>query len=165
MTENRRPLFDNSNELFLENSINQNESFSRSNASRAPTWANNECRHDNRNIDDSDEEDALLTQALNKHQETTARSQSQVTPPTDLSPPAKKMKSLAQTLFESDETDNVQEPRTSVGKGRISLATLLEDGDTEESDEDDDRTAVCAGNLVNDNRHATSIYIEETDSE
>ena len=80
-------MIDHANEVFLDSS---DQNGTKANVYRQSQSINQQ--------QDSDEDDALLTQALNEHQETTfARSQSQAAP--RVSPPAKKVSFLNRHLL------------------------------------------------------------------
>ena len=146
----KRPLFD-SNQVFLSGSLNQND---------PKVNVQNNKQSENSNTlqqPDSDEDDVLLTQALNEHQEI-LRSQSNPTRKAS-PPPAKKMRSLTKTLF--DDSDNDDDGDHTITKSvnnnktvGMSIARLLESDDDSEDDSSNGRKKL-----------ATSIYIEETDSE
>jgi len=132
---NKRTLFDTSN-----------------NQSYLPVLDNNNNKN---NDDDDDDDDALLTQALNEQESKTNDSQT---------PPAKKPRSLVQSLFDDDEDDQDitlhldEDSSQSVTRNvkRFSFAALLESQDSEE-------VIVCEKENID--KKSNTIYIDETSSE
>lgn len=134
---NKRTLLDASNNrIFLGEPAKSNSSI-----------LNVDCNQNN----DSEEDDALLTQALINHQErdenmtlnNTNAENTQLNVTNNKSPPAKKLKPLSALLFEDDDENDKTD-----GSGPIALASFLKNSPS------------------NDAKNNTrSIYIEETDSE
>jgi hypothetical protein len=87
-TRNKRTLFDSSN----------NQAYMTTEKSEVP-------RHAEHRNNSSDEDDALLTQMLDKQEKATAASALTQKAKDQKSPPSKKIKSLVQSLFEDNETE------------------------------------------------------------
>jgi hypothetical protein len=107
------------------------------------------------NDEDEDEDDALLTQALNEQEAKNCDSQT---------PPAKKPKSLVLSLFDDEEDQDMtlhldEDSGQSITKNvkKISFAALLED--SQEEDE------ALAHEKEEVDKKSNSIYIDETSSE
>lgn len=95
---------------------------------------------------DEEEEDAMLSQALDEHQDR-ARNMVSINIPTTPSPPvAKKMKSLVHALFDDGEEEDKK-----VG-GKKTLAMFLNDS----MDVDEER---------NENVRKCAVFVDNTDSE
>lgn len=90
----------------------------------------------------------MLTQALNEQE---AKKESQT-------PPAKKHKSLVQSLFADDDEDMDQMEVTNVTSKKITFASILETREIS----DDEKDVVDTGEK---GKQSCSIYIEETDDE
>ncbi|CAF0800148.1 unnamed protein product [Brachionus calyciflorus] len=133
-------------------------------ASNNQVYLNNDQSIGNLKMDNENEDDdTLLSQALDAHQEKTKNktcfqmannSKSIQIPPTPSPPAAKKMKSLVQTLFDDGEENEEEIREEKKPKARQSLAMFLnETNDSMEVEEDtrEDRKK-C-------------IYVENTDSE
>ena len=127
---------DASNKVYLssqDESVNHNESYNLRSNKTLPN-------------EDSEEDDALLTQVLNEHQEK-MNSSSVKEDRTNKSPPAKKSRPILNTLFEENVDENQQRSNP------ISLASFLNSQNSPSSQEN------------KPNNHHTSYYIIETDEE
>jgi len=107
------------------------------------------------NDEDEDEDDALLTQALNEQEAKNCDSQT---------PPAKKPKSLVLSLFDDEEDQDMtlhldEDSGQSITKNvkKISFAALLEDSQEENE--------ALAHEKEEVDKKSNSIYIDETSSE
>lgn len=99
------------------------------------------------NVVEEEEEDAMLSQALDQHQDKTRNMTSINIPATPSPPVAKKMKSLVQSLF-----DDGEEEENKKNEGKKTLAMFL--NDSMEVDED-----------KNENVRKCAVFVDNTDSE
>jgi hypothetical protein len=190
----RRPLYDNSNQqIYLDSSIEKSSSLLHAkNSIAAPSITVLDSE------DDNEEDDMLLSQALDNHQEILrSQQQQQLTNKKntkDQSPPAKKMRSLVQSLFDDDEDEGdgdadgedtiLAEKSTTRSKSvqinsskGISITNLLDSSSSSCEEEDYVQNRTKSGAHVssdessdsdvriNAKKHHASVYIEETDSE